>query len=121
MPKVNETFSLGEKIQMNFPKGGKSIFIVEAYTEDEIALCGPDTMYSSLTRIPVKEVVFAKTTTFDGKKVSQGDKVKLINKEGKTIEVYISYILNKDSIIVSKKKTPALSALRWLLKLMSGL
>jgi|GEM_PF-5228045 len=113
-------FKLGEKVQINFPNVGEKIFVVEAFTEDELALAGPETKLSSINNFPAKEVVFASSTIFDGKRITKGDKVKLTNKEGKVIDVYIAYILNKDSLIVSKNKEPSFSSLKWLLKLMSN-
>lgn len=107
---------LGESIYLSGPELFGMKFVVKAQADDEYIM-SPFTEKQTF-EFPKSNVVIGKTAFINQKKVSTGDKIQVSTKEGKKMDMYVSYILDKDSIVLSIKNKPSLSSLKWIIKMM---
>lgn len=109
-PKM-DFFRIGDDVE--FKDEDKSdILEVLAKSDDEVLLSVSSGDY------PRNEIVIARTSIINGVKYRIGDKVKVRTKN-KDMVMYISYLLDKKALVLSFKKKPSYSSIKWLLRLMS--
>lgn len=113
------SWKIGEEIQAMVKHEESATFKIEAYSNDEFLLRNISATSPNVTNPPLRELVLGSTSVFNGVRISMGDKLRLINKKGENFEGFVSYILNKDTIIFPRNKVSSMSALKWLLKFLS--
>lgn len=87
---------------------------VMALSEDELMLAKSDW-------IDRESIVLATRAVINGTKFQVGDKVSIVTKDKRKIEMFISYITDKNTITLSlKKKKPSYRGLGWLLNMLKS-
>lgn len=117
MNSVINDLKLGQLVRINNTPNGQSEFVYEVTgaSEDDVVLNRGESKDRDCGHI-----VLARKIRIDGSDYVVGDKVFLETKDKKKREMYITYITNKDMIVLSFKKKPSYSSLKWLLKLMTN-
>ena len=111
---------VGDKIEIEFKPGIKSILYVQGKTEDEILAIGPQSVFGSTSRYPRPTIVLAVSRTYQGVKLVTGDRVVVVTKDGIPIKLYISQFLDSDAFVLSLKNNSSSTTLRWLFDLMKN-
>lgn len=117
---MNSYLHSGETAKVFFNNQPPKTFTIFCKADDEIVLIEPFKIHASLRKFPGNTVVIS---TFikapDGTKINVGDKLNLTTQSGKKFIMFVSYSFGKDGIVLSFKKVPSRSSIKWLLKLMS--
>jgi hypothetical protein len=97
---------------------GKEVLEVFAKSEDEVVIVGKAMSTECLSSFQKGEIIIANKVNINGVKYAIGDKVKVATKSNKVVKMYVNYLIGKDAIVLSFKKNPSFSSLKWILRLM---
>lgn len=110
----------GDKIDVTFSNGIRSILYIQGKTEDELLAIGPKAVFASTNNYPSKSIVLAVARTYQGSRLNTGEKVVVVTKEGKSLQMYITQFLDSDAFVLSLKNNSSSTTLKWLLDLMKS-
>lgn len=114
MKKLN----VGDKIKVQFNKNVSTVLFIQAKTEDEVLAVGLHEIFGTIERYPTSTIILGAYRSYRGVNLNSGDKVVVVTKDGKPLEMYISHFLDKDSFVLSMKKNGTPNTLKWLLDMM---
>ena len=104
-----ENLEIGNFVKMNTAfEQVENFWKVMATSEDELMLVSNNWKDRN-------HIILANKTLIKGIKFQVGDKVSIETKDKKKIEMFISFIADKDTITLSLKKKPSYLGLGWLL------
>ena len=85
--------------------------------DDNAIFLSEPKMISASQHFYGKSVVVAAFGKFNDIKISAGDKITISTSKGKT-EMYVSYLIGKTGLVLSYKKVPIKTSIKWLLRLL---
>lgn len=111
--KINE-LKLGDSIKINHPLLKRINYSILAKSDDEIILGN-----SNQNKKDKSTLIMADTKLKDYK-LKNNEQVEVILPQGKKIKMYVSILIGKESIILSTKKNPTNSSIKWVLRLLTN-
>lgn len=109
---------VGNKVQVEFRKGIKTILYIQAKTENEILAIGAQSAFASMQTFPQNKIVVSTIRDYQGIKLKAGDKILVVTPEQKSLPMYITHFIDNDSFVLSKNKKDSGSTVNWLLRLL---
>lgn len=111
---------VGDKIEVQFKPGVKTVLYIQGKTEDEILAIGPQSVFASTSKYPSSTIILATSRTYQGTRLNTGDRVVVVTKEGIPLKLFITQFLDTDAFVLSSKNNSSATTLRWLFDLMKS-